>query len=90
MSRKLTIEREIPDLSYDIVEGSLKHLQGQMLTLIETLGLSEMQTESTKSLIKNFINQKLTHLFDMYGPEDTNRIPAYSNEGKHLMNLNLK
>ena len=74
----LTIEREIPELSYEIVEGNLKNLQGQVLTVIESIGGTIEQTMAAKSLIRSFFNQKLTHLFDMYAHTTEQELPNYS------------
>lgn len=73
------VEKSIPNLSYDIVEGNLKHLQGQMLTLVEAVILDKGQLEATKSLVRGRFNEKLTHLFDMYGPGDR-ELPNYEEE----------
>lgn len=73
----ITIERTVPDLSYEIVEGQLKHIQGQILTLVEAIVPVKEQRESAKMLVKGFINDKLTLLFDMYGPVER-ETPDYS------------
>lgn len=78
MSKKYTIEREVPELNYEMIEGSLKNLQGQVLTVIESIGGTMEQTKAAKSLVRSFFNQKLTHLFDWYGHESGLETPNYS------------
>lgn len=75
---KRVIERDTPALDYDIIESNLKHLQGQVLTVIEATVPQIDQCEATKMLIKGFFNDKLTHLFDMYGFESGKETPDYS------------
>lgn len=70
MSRTISSEREIPDMSYELIEANLKHIQGQILTLVEAVIANEESKKATKSVIKGYFNDKLTHLFDLYGPED--------------------
>jgi hypothetical protein len=74
---KRIVEQTIPKLSYEIVEGNFKHLQGQILTLIEAVVPEGRQLDSTKSAIKGYFNDKLTLLFDWYGPDDR-ETPKYS------------
>ena len=72
-----TVKKVIPKLSYSIVEGNFKHLQGQILTLIEATITNEQQLKATKNLIKGYVNDKLTWLFDQYG-EAEREIPDYN------------
>jgi hypothetical protein len=76
--KTITIEREYPELNYELMEGSLKNLQGQVLTVIEVIGGTMEETRAAKSLVRSFFNQKLTHLFDMYGHETDLETPNYS------------
>lgn len=74
----ITVEREIPKLSYELMEGNLKNLQGQVLTVVEAIGGTMEQTKAAKSLIRSFFNQQLTRLFEMYGYESHQELPNYS------------
>lgn len=81
--KNITIEREYPALSYEVVENNLKHVLGQVLTIVEALGVSDNQAKATKSLIKDRFNDKMTFLFDMYGRDTDLECPNYSyNDGK--------
>ena len=73
------IEIDYPALSYDIIETHLKHLQGQILTFVEAVVPND-KVVATKSIIKTFVNQKLTQLFDRYGNQETNGLPSYSDD----------
>ena len=65
---KITITRETPpELNYDILEMHLKHMQGQVLTIIEIALTDPKQLKATKDAIKERFNEKLTWLFDLYG-----------------------
>jgi predicted metal-dependent enzyme (double-stranded beta helix superfamily) len=89
MSDKITsiVERNIPQLSYIIVEGNLKHLQGQILTLLEA-SMDSQKLDAVKSLVRGYFNNKLTYFFDMYGQDGSseNEIPLYSDESYLLKN----
>lgn len=76
--KTITIEREYPELNYELVEGQLKNLQGQVLTVIEAIGGTIEQTKAAKSLVRSFFNRNLTHLFEMYGHETDLEVPNYS------------
>lgn len=78
-----TVERDIPPLTYSMVEMNLKHVQGQVLTLIEAIIVDKQQLSATKDVIKNYFNAKLTHLFDMYG-EDDREMPDYESTDKQI------
>lgn len=75
---KIIIEREVPPLNYEFMEGNLKNLQGQVLTLIESLGITMEQSNAAKSLVRSFFNRNLTHLFDFYGHTTEQELPEYS------------
>jgi hypothetical protein len=75
---KREIIRDTHKLSYEIVEGALKHLQGQVLTVLEATVPAGEQQKATKSLIKGFFNEKLTHFFSMYGDTSKQETPHYS------------
>lgn len=78
---KQTIEREVPELDYEIAEGNLKHIQGQVLTIIEVAITDPQQLKAVKSIIKRCFNDKLTYLFDMYGRNTGLEMPNYSSVG---------
>lgn len=81
--KTITIERQYPELNYELVEGILKNLQGQVLTVIESIGGTMEQTKAAKSLVRSFFNQKLTHFFEMYGHETDLETPNYSGPNDH-------
>lgn len=74
---RIVIERELPPLTYDQVEDNLKHLQGQILTVIEASMADDEQRKAAKSLIKGFVNDKLTWMFDLYGHTSSHELPNY-------------
>jgi hypothetical protein len=76
----ITITREVPELNYEMLEGNLKHLQGQVLTVVESLGGTMEQTKAAKSLVRSFFNRNLTHLFDFYGHTSEKEVPDYTGE----------
>lgn len=78
-----SIEKDMPILNYSLVEGNLKHIQGQVLTLIEAIILDKQQLSATKDIIKYYFNAKLTHLYDMYG-EENREMPDYEPTEKQL------
>src|SRR6185295_3941776 len=75
---KIIIEREVPVLTYDRIEEALKHLQGQILTVVEASITDRGQLEAAKSLVRSFVNTKLTWMFDLYGHTSSQEAPAYT------------
>lgn len=75
---KRTVEQEIPPLSYELIEGILKNLQGKVLTQFEASITNPMQLNAAKDLVKSHFNDKLTMLFDWYGEDSELEIPNYS------------
>lgn len=87
---KTTIKKSMPPLSYELIEGNFKHLQGQVLTAIEAVIPNDNtgQQSAIKSLIKGFFNDKLTHLFEMcgnYGLLIKQETPDYSHDDNATM-----
>lgn len=74
----IVIEREVTSLSYLTVEQSIKHLQGQILTVIEASITDSEQRTAVKGLIKGFVNDKLTWMFDLYGHTVAQELPNYN------------
>lgn len=76
----ITVEKEIPDISYELVEGIVKHLQGQILTLAEAT-VEDSRLKATKDLIKGHFNDTYTRLFEpfMYhGTVSEGALPDYN------------
>jgi hypothetical protein len=80
----IIIEREVPLLDYQALEGNFKHLQGKILTIVEASIIDRGQLEAVKSLIKSAVNDKLTWMFDLYGHSTDQEVPAYSEVGKEI------
>jgi hypothetical protein len=61
----ITVEKEVPFVNYELIEGQVKHLQGQILTISEAV-LEGAQLNATKSLIKDRFNETLTRIFEVF------------------------
>jgi hypothetical protein len=76
---KTIVERDAPALSYEIVEGNLKNLQGRVLTILEAAAIiPDSRLVAAKSLVKEAFNDKLTHFFSLYGHDSEQETPKYS------------
>ena len=75
----LKIERSVPPLSYELFEGIVKHLQGEILTLAEAT-VEPHRLQPTKNIIKANFNNALTRLFEVAIDHDlvtASEIPHY-------------
>ncbi len=79
MSKIIKIEREVPEVSYELIEGIIKNLQGHVLTVTEAV-VSNDKLTATKSLIKNHFNDSLTRTFEVFmnnGLVEEAQLPDY-------------
>jgi hypothetical protein len=83
MSKVIKVEKEVPDVSYELIEGQVKYLQGKVLTVIEAVITDPGQARATKSLIKRDFNDTLTLMFEVFmnlGLVEEGAIPDYEDE----------
>jgi hypothetical protein len=79
-NKLVKVEMEIPPVSYELMEGMVKYLQGQVLTVVEATIVESKQQQATKSLIKSSFNDTLTRMFEIFmrhGEVPDGEIPKY-------------
>ena len=67
--------KELNGLGYDGINSQIRHLMGDVLTVVEASYPEGKQLEAVKSLIKSKFSAKLSWVYELCGyPEDANII----------------
>ena len=67
---------------YVITDEELRHLEGRLLTLIESIGLKDTQEKAVKDLIRNEVWLLLSPCFVISGEDHTALRVKYEEEGR--------
>lgn len=85
-NKMIKIEKEVQEVSYDVIEMHIKHLQGKVLTLAEATISDKQQLQANKSLIKDNFNDTLTRVFEVFmynGLVPEEQVPQYTDPLEH-------
>lgn len=77
VSKNEVVEFEVPDikeqkLGYLEIESQLRHLLGEVLTIVDASYTSDLQRKAVKDLIKNAYSAKMSWVYELcgYPPQD--------------------
>ena len=63
--KEIEMKVSAPPISYELIEGNFKHVQGQVLTIVEAVLEDDRQLKAAKDLIKNSFNEVLTRMYQL-------------------------